>query len=147
MIARRPATTAECDLAALEALCAATIEQPWTRSGFRCEIAAGGYLPTAWEGETLVGFAALREEGDVGYLSLIAVDPAYRRQGIAAALLADGEAWCRERGLTRLLLEVRASNTGAQAFYAAHQFEIIARRRDFYAFPREDGLTMQKELV
>ena len=32
-----------------------------------------------------------------------------------------------------MLLEVRADNTGAQAFYAAHGYREIARRTRYYA--------------
>lgn len=147
MTALRPATTGDKDLEALAVLCAAHFSEPWTKWGFLTEIACGGYIPTAWEGETLIGFAAVRAEDDVGYLSLIAVDPAFRRRGVASALLAAAEDWCRAAQLTRVLLEVRASNEGAQAFYAAHGYQTIARRPAFYSFPREDGLTMQKEPV
>ena len=83
MTALRPATAGDRDLEALEALCAAHFSEPWTRWSFLTEIACGGYIPTAWKGETLIGFAAVRAEGDAGYLSLIAVDPAFRQ------LLAD----------------------------------------------------------
>lgn len=145
MTALRPATTGDKDLEALEAFCAAHFSEPWTRWSFLTEIADGGYIPTAWEGETLIGFAAVRAEGDAGYLSLIAVDPAHRRRGVAAALLAAAEDRCRAQGLTRMLLEVRSSNEGAQAFYTANGYQTIARRPAFYSFPREDGLTMQKE--
>ncbi len=144
MIALRPACAA--DVEALAGLCAQTIAKPWSGRAFEAEIAAGAFLPTAWEGDRLVGFAALRAEDDLGYLSLLAVDPDYRRRGIASALMSAAEDWCRRQGLTRVLLDVRASNEGARSFYFTQNYVCIARRPAFYDFPREDGLTMQKEL-
>ena len=44
----------------------------------------------------------------------------------------------------RILLEVRQSNSTAQALYAALGYEKLAVRHGFYSDPREDGITMQK---
>lgn len=145
MIVYRPAVSG--DAAALAELCAACLPQPWSADAFASQMDKSGFLLTAWEGDRLVGFAVSVSEGDAGYLDLIAVDPAYRRQGIAKTLLAAAEDWCRGQGLSRLLLEVRASNAAAQAFYAAQEYETLVRRRGFYDFPREDGLTMQKVIL
>lgn len=145
MTVYRPAVPG--DAGALAELCAACLPQPWSAAAFESQLERSGCLPTAWEGERLIGFAVAVLEGDAGYLDLIAVHPACRRQGVAGELLAAVEAWCRAENLSRLLLEVRVSNETAQAFYAAKDYKRLARRRDFYAFPREDGLTMEKELL
>lgn len=51
------------------------------------------------------------------YLSRIAVDPAFRRRGIAAALMQRFEAEGRARGSTRLVLEVARESADAIALY------------------------------
>jgi len=53
------------------------------------------------------------------YLHHLAVDPAFRRRGIAAALLAALEGEARALGLETVVLDAWADNAGAQAFFAA----------------------------
>ena len=51
------------------------------------------------------------------YVGVMAVAEEAEGQGVGRALMAGAEAWARERGLTRLSVEVFASNGGARAFY------------------------------
>jgi ribosomal protein S18 acetylase RimI-like enzyme len=53
----------------------------------------------------------------------LAVDPAYRRRGIARALLDAAVEHARERGARRLRLRVLAPNEGAIALYRVAGFE------------------------
>jgi ribosomal-protein-alanine N-acetyltransferase len=81
----------------------------------------------------------------------LAVTTAARRQRIAHALLAACMEAASQQGAERLLLEVRAGNTGAQAFYAAEGFQPLARRKAYYpaAHPsaaREDALILVRPL-
>jgi ribosomal-protein-alanine N-acetyltransferase len=41
-----------------------------------------------------------------------------------------------------MYLEVRVSNTGAQAFYERFGFTAASRRKKYYAHPDEDALLM-----
>ena len=70
--------------------------------------------------------------GDDAELQRIAVDPAYRRRGLASELLEAVEARAAADGATRLLLEVREDNTPAAAFYESRGFEEVGRRRGYY---------------
>ena len=65
-------------------------------------------------------------------LQRIAVDPAYRRRGLAGGLLAAVESRVAADGATRLLLEVREDNTTAAAFYESRGFVEVGRRRGYY---------------
>ncbi|MCH1866260.1 GNAT family N-acetyltransferase [Nocardioides sp. CFH 31398] len=85
----------------------------------------------------VVGHAVASLVADVAELQRIAVDAGHRRAGVATDLLAAVEAEALAVGAERLLLEVREDNRGAQAFYAAHGFAKIARRRSYYG----DGTT------
>jgi ribosomal-protein-alanine N-acetyltransferase len=82
--------------------------------------------------EEVVGYAVASLAGDDVELQRIAVDPAYRRRGLAAALLAEVETMAVAAGGTRLLLEVRGDNTTATAFYENHGFAELGRRRGYY---------------
>ena len=53
----------------------------------------------------------------VGYLEAIYVDPAYRKQGIARALFARGESWCKDQGCTEMGSDTWHWNTVAQDFH------------------------------
>jgi ribosomal-protein-alanine N-acetyltransferase len=94
------------------------------------------YLVAEVDG-TVVGHAVASVAGDDAELQRIAVDPAYRRRGLATDLLAAVEAHSADGGATRLLLEVREDNTTATAFYEAQGFEEVGRRRAYY----RDGTT------
>jgi ribosomal protein S18 acetylase RimI-like enzyme len=52
------------------------------------------------------------------HLSVLTVDPAVRRQGHGAALLAAAARWGRERGARWGVLQVAVHNTAALALYA-----------------------------
>jgi ribosomal-protein-alanine N-acetyltransferase len=85
----------------------------------------------------VVGHAVASDAGDDAELQRIAVDPAYRRRGLASDLLAAVEARAAADGATRLLLEVREDNATAAAFYEAQGFEEVGRRPGYY----RDGAT------
>ncbi|AMD87439.1 alanine acetyltransferase [Actinomyces radicidentis] len=79
-------------------------------------------------------------------LLTIATVPAARRRGIATAMLEHLVGLVADRGCQDVLLEVRASNEGAQRLYAAHGFEGIGTRRRYYLAPVEDALVMRRVL-
>jgi [ribosomal protein S18]-alanine N-acetyltransferase len=88
-------------------------------------------------GRSVVGHATASVVADIAELQRIAVDPAHRRTGVASDLLDAVVALARAGGADRLLLEVRATNAGAIAFYAARDFVEVDRRRRYY----RDGTT------
>ncbi|MCW2237345.1 GNAT family N-acetyltransferase [Azospirillum canadense] len=61
------------------------------------------------------------------FLSALAVDPDWRRRGIARSLLAWVYKRARTGGFDRVTLHVWADNTEAQRLYAAEGFEEVAR--------------------
>ena len=63
----------------------------------------------------------------------MASDPAYRRQGIAQELLARIALDARDLGAKEMTLEVRASNTGAHAFYERLGLKNIGIRPRYYS--------------
>ncbi|HUP99553.1 MAG TPA: ribosomal protein S18-alanine N-acetyltransferase [Aeromicrobium sp.] len=81
----------------------------------------------------LVGYAAIAIAGDVADLLRIAVRVASRRMGVASDLLGHVERLAGQAGADRMMLEVAASNEGAQGFYRSRGYGEIARRRGYYA--------------
>ena len=86
------------------------------------------------------GYVVVLVAGDVADLQRVAVTPVLRRRGVASALLAGCDV-----GAGRMLLEVRADNAAALAFYARHGFAEIARRRRYYT-DGSDAVVMQREV-
>jgi ribosomal protein S18 acetylase RimI-like enzyme len=66
----------------------------------------------------------LRSNRHVLQINGLAVDPAFRRQGIARALLDAAIDEARSRGARRLTLRVFAPNTAARGLYEAAGFEV-----------------------
>jgi ribosomal-protein-alanine N-acetyltransferase len=99
----------------------------------------------AVSGEQILGFLSFRtllrpgedSSGEFEILNL-AVHPAYRRNGIAKALLAHQLA----RGGVHFL-EVRESNGAARKLYEHKGFEVIGTRRDYYSNPEETAIVMR----
>lgn len=95
------------------------------------------YLVAEVDG-AVVGHAVTSLAGDIAELQRIAVTPAARRTGVASALLEEAVAAAVSQGeADRMLLEVRADNAGALAFYAARGFVEVDRRPRYY----RDGAT------
>lgn len=80
-------------------------------------------------------------EGD-GHITNIAVDRAWQRHHIGTRLMLNAARQAAARGATRLTLEVRMSNAGAQAMYRRFGFQPAGVRKNYYAESREDALIM-----
>ena len=77
------------------------------------------------------GFALTRAIADEAELLLLVTRPAARRRGVAGALLRAAIEEARNRGVTRLHLEVRSGND-AVWLYRHEGFEKVGERRDYY---------------
>ena len=99
------------------------------------------------EDGTLLGYAGLLVVLDEGYITNVAVRPAFRRQGIASELLAVFERFARANHLAFLTLEVRASNAAAVALYEKQGYVRAGLRRNYYEHPKEDAIIMTREFT
>jgi ribosomal-protein-alanine N-acetyltransferase len=102
----------------------------------------------ALAGGGLAGFAIaswLREEPAAEVEGLF-VEPAFRRQGIGAALMRACMAWAADAGASAVRLEVRASNVAALALYYRHGFCAVGVRPAYYSAPNEDALLLEAAL-
>lgn len=96
-------------------------------------------------GAELLGYAGLWFGDGAGDADLLTVAtlPAARRRGIATAMITHLLRRARRAGCAAVLLEVRASNAGAQALYRRLGFVPVGRRRRYYLAPVEDALVMR----
>jgi ribosomal-protein-alanine N-acetyltransferase len=119
---------------------------PWSRTMFASELAKSSSICLgAFEGEQLIGYVINSRYVDAWHVMNVAVDPAYRRRGIATQLLErlfELTKDDRRRGYT---LEVRVSNAGAIALYERLGFERRGVRRGYYTDNREDALIMWRD--
>lgn len=118
--------------------------RPWSFGLFLSEIgqrATRVYLVARVDG-AVVGYAGLFRALDESHITTIVVDPAWHRQGIATRLLLVLARAAIERGSASLTLEVRVSNSGAQALYQRFGFVPAGVRRGYYPDTREDALVM-----
>jgi ribosomal-protein-alanine N-acetyltransferase len=76
------------------------------------------------------------------HIATIAVHPDWRGRGLGELLLVSMLGRGMEKGGVRATLEVRVSNYRAQALYAKYAFEIVSRRKRYYADNNEDAYIM-----
>ena len=130
-------------IAAMEREC---FSLPWTQEQLASQLrdAQHEFIAAVDPAGRVLGYAGMLFVLDEGYISNVAVDPAFRRRGIADALIERLCALCRSHALSFATLEVRAGNTAAVSLYSKHGFETVGRRRNYYERPREDALLMTK---
>ena len=90
--------------------------------------------------DRLAGFAvARRTAADELEILNVAVDPPFRRRGVARKLIE--QLLSNFRG--NVYLEVRASNLAARKLYHSLGFEAIGVRSDYYDSPGESAIVMK----
>ena len=118
--------------------------RPWTFGLFLGEISqrASRLYVVARVGSEVVGYAGMFRAVDDGHITTIAVDPAWQRHGVATRMLLSLARAAVERGCRNLTLEVRMSNSGAQALYQRFGFVPAGVRKGYYPETGEDALVM-----
>jgi len=84
-------------------------------------------------GDAPEGFVLARAVAGEAEVLTLAVDPAARRSGLGARLLAGAAGEAARRGAASLFLEVSEANGPARALYARAGAEEVGRRRRYYA--------------
>jgi ribosomal-protein-alanine N-acetyltransferase len=80
----------------------------------------------------LAGFAIMQYAEQHAHLSLLGVDAAHRRQGVASALLDWLEVTARTAGLARIRVEARSDNVAARALYRKGGFREVRELLGYY---------------
>ncbi|MDR3725049.1 MAG: ribosomal protein S18-alanine N-acetyltransferase [Terracidiphilus sp.] len=94
----------------------------------------------------VAGFAVASCVGDEAELESIGVDLSGQRLGFGRKLMEALTEALRAEEARRMLLEVRASNLCAIAFYSALGWAECGRRRRYYSDPEEDALLLSLQL-
>jgi ribosomal-protein-alanine N-acetyltransferase len=104
------------------------------RDGSRCYVAAR-------VGSTVVGYAGLLFADTDAHVTNVAVEPAWHRHKLGTRLMLTLARQARLSGSKSMTLEVRVSNVGAQALYAAFGFVPVGVRKKYYENV-EDAIVM-----
>ncbi len=97
------------------------------------------------EGGEIAGYGGITFAADEGDIENIAVAESYRRSGFGSAILEALLSAAAERGIKKVFLEVRVSNSAALGLYLKHGFKGAYARTRYYP-DGEDCLVMSKEL-
>jgi ribosomal-protein-alanine N-acetyltransferase len=146
----RPATRA--DAAVLAAVHASAFEAPWSAADIvRFAEDRGGFALVADVEDhagRIAGFILCRAIAGEAEILTLAVVPAHRRRGIAAALVETAAAMAAANA-EAMFLEVAEDNSGALALYQRLGFAVAGRRAGYYgrvAGGAVDAIVMRRTL-
>jgi ribosomal-protein-alanine N-acetyltransferase len=142
----RPANLS--DLDAMLEIEQSSFPAPWPRSVIAGEIDGRSWsrVTIASHEDALVGYMVYWIVTTEVHLLNLAVDPTWRRKGVAKKLMTYLIETSHSDNLTEILLEVRVSNTAAKNLYRQLRFKEIAIRPNYYSDNHEDALVMSLQL-
>ncbi len=97
--------------------------------------------------ELLLGFVGVWLVVGEAHVVTLGVREAYRRRGIGERLLIAGIELAQDAGQDTVTLEVRRSNTGAQALYEKYGFDRVGVRPRYYSDDGEDAIIMTTPVI
>lgn len=130
-------------VAQLETAC---FSMPWSENAIAGELTNSLSLwLVAVVDDYVVGYVGSQSVMGEADMMNLAVDPQFRRQGIAGKLVDALICKLYDNHVSSLTLEVRASNDAAIGLYTSKGFEEVGKRPNYYSHPKEDALILRKE--
>lgn len=118
------------DLAEVAAIAARPFAARWSREAYAAEAERTDSIFLVADDGTARGYAVARVyDGEAQLLDLAAAEDG---QGVGRALWAALLKAARERGASKLTLEVSSANARARSFYARAGAKVVGRRPKFY---------------
>ena len=125
-----------------------SFEFSWTEEDFlRCLRQRNCIGMVAEQGEKVVGFMIYELHKNKLHILNFAVHPAFRRYGVGAQMVAKLISKLSSHRRTRITLEVRETNLGAQLFFQKQGFKALRVLRAFYEDSGEDAYLLQYRLA
>lgn len=131
------------DLPAVLEMERACFRSPWTENMLRGELKnrLAHYHVLELDGK-LVGYAGMWVLFDEAHITNVCTLPDYRRRGYGRFLMLQSMRAAVGLHATKMTLEVRESNLGAQALYSGLGFAYAGRRKKYYDDTGEDALIL-----
>lgn len=108
----------QADIIALWHACGLVVSHNDLAADFRFALAGPASAVLVAEGEGgIIGSVMVGHDGHRGWLYYLAAAPERQGQGIGRALVAAAEAWLRVRGVPKVQLMIRPTNTAVARFY------------------------------
>ena len=112
-------------------------------------------LNSGFDGGRLFAFGVFNEQQLVGVITFslgvddadiegVVVDKNYRGKGLAQSLIESAHSFIKEKGIQKVLLEVRQTNTPAINLYQKVGYKQISVRKNYYS-DGENALVLIKE--
>ncbi|WP_195986291.1 ribosomal protein S18-alanine N-acetyltransferase [Clostridium sp. D53t1_180928_C8] len=120
---------------------------PWTLDSINNELnnpLAKYVIAKDLSTKEVIGFVGVWIIAGEGDITNIAVNPKYRKKGIASELLINLFKMCKTFNCEDITLEVRASNIPAQNLYKKFGFKKEGLRKGYYSDNNEDAIIMWK---
>src|SRR6267378_7874614 len=125
-----------------------SFEYAWTEEDFlRCLRQRNCIGMVAERGEKVVGFMIYELHKSKLHILNFAVQPAHRRSGVGAQMVAKLISKLSSHRRTRITLEVRETNLVAQLFFRQQGFKAVRVLRGYYEDSGEDAFLMQYQLA
>jgi ribosomal-protein-alanine N-acetyltransferase len=125
-----------------------SFEYAWTEEDFlRCLRQRNCIGMVAEQGEKVVGFMIYELHKNKLHILNFAVHPTCRRVGVGAQMTTKLISKLSSHRRTRITLEVRETNLGAQLFFRSQGFRAVRVLRGFYDDSGEDAFLMQYKLA
>ena len=123
------------DLLAISEIEKSVFDQPWSYSAFESFVGESAFLVA--EADEILGYVVAdrtpNHGRDFGHIKDLAVHPDARRNGIGRRLLNHAISRLLVAGVSRIKLEVRASNRAAQRLYTDEGFTATRRVPRYYS--------------
>jgi ribosomal-protein-alanine N-acetyltransferase len=154
IIAPRPVAIAVMEMGHLDQVVAleqASFATPWSRTSFVAEL-QGNRFARSWiahapgEPHRVLGYLCAWVVYEELRIQNLAVDRAWRQQGIGSALLAHVLEVGRKANCLIANLEVRPANVAARTLYRGFGFQETMRRPGYYVDTAEDALVLTLDL-
>ena len=137
----------ESDVARVALIEKANFSQPWSENAFLTAMDSSDNILVVAEAEgNILGYVCMYVSIDEGEITNVAVDESSRKKGVGVALLKHVFEEAKENDVSRIVLEVRVSNSPAIGLYKKLGFEELGIRKGFYDMPKEDASIMEYKI-
>lgn len=120
---------------------------PWSEQGFADALKQDTIFVTAKQDGQVVGYCGMYCSFEEGEITNVAVLPEAQNHGIGKKIISALLRASQKKNISRIVLEVRVSNTPAIRLYEGFGFQKAGIRKGFYEKPREDAAIMILEQI